>query len=95
MTISNQKESNMSNTDTRFIAYQFKLAAKRQKEQNRLKNMTKTAKVKKRNYGCHSELPTDTKWDDVFQDMRSGHRFYDDKQVKGRNSMLTKAICQL
>lgn len=85
----------MANTDTRFIAYQFKLAAKRQKEQNRLKNMTKSVKVKKRNYGCHSELPTDTKWDDVFADMRAGHRFYDDKQFKGHNRTFEKAICQL
>ena len=85
----------MSNTDTRFIAYQFKLAAKRQKEQNRLKNLTKTVKVKKHSYGCHSELPTDTQWDDVFVDMLAGHRFYDDKQFKGHNGTFEKAICQL
>lgn len=85
----------MTKNDTRFIAYQFKLASKRQKEQNRLKKLVKNTKLEKRNYGCHSELPTDTKWDDVFLDMRAGHRFYDDKQFKGHNGTFEKAICQL
>lgn len=85
----------MSKSDSRFIAYQFKLAAKRQKEQNRLKKLVKKVKLKKRNYGCHSELTTDTKWDNVFIDMRDGHRFYEDKQFKGHNGTLEKAICQL
>ena len=85
----------MAKNDTRFIAHQFKLAAKRQKELNAQKKLVKKAKLKTHNYGCHSELPTDTKWDDVFIDMRSGHRFYDDKQIKGHNATFEKAICQL
>lgn len=85
----------MIKNDTRFIAHQFKLAAKRQKEQNRLKKLVKKAKLEKRNYGCHSELPTDTKWDDVFTGMRTGQRFYEDKQFKGHNGTFEKAICQL
>lgn len=86
----------MTKNDTRFIAYQFKLAAKRQKELNAQKKLVKNAKpAKKRNYGCHSELPTDTKWDDVFVDMHAGHRFYDDKQFKGHNGTFEYAICEL
>lgn len=85
----------MSKSDSRFIAYQFKLAAKRQKELLEQKKLVKKVKLKKRDYGCHSELPTDTKWDDVFIDMRDGHRFYDDKRLKGQNGTLEHVICQL
>jgi len=85
----------MTSKETRFIAHQCKLTVKHDRELRQLKNIVKSAKVKKKPYGCNSRLPTDTDWDSVYSDMYAGHRFYEDKQFKGHNGTFIKAICQL
>ena len=79
---------------TKEIAFDIKMAAKRQREEAHLAKLKRTAarKAKKPTCGTHSELPTDHNWEAINAD-RS--RFFDDKLVKGANRRIEYVICNL
>lgn len=76
------------------LAYDIKMAARRQREQAHLDKLKRAAlKAKKQaKFGGHSELPTDHDWEAIEAE-RS--RFFDDKRIKGANRCFEAAICNL
>lgn len=79
---------------TKEIAFDIKMAAKRQREEAHLAKLKRTAarKANKPTCGKHSALPTDHNWEAINAD-RS--RFFDDKLVKGANRRIEYIICNL
>ncbi|NUL20229.1 hypothetical protein HUN27_25725, partial [Agrobacterium tumefaciens] len=76
------------------LAYNIKMAAKRQREQAHLDKLKRAAlKAKKQTkFGGHSELPTDHDWESIEAERT---RFFDDKRIKGANRCFEAAICNL
>lgn len=79
---------------SRALAYDIKMAAKKQREQMHLDKLKRAAlKAKKQaKFGGHSELPTDHDWEAIEAERT---RFFDDKRVKGANRCFEAAICNL
>jgi hypothetical protein len=84
----------MGNKITKALAYDIKMAAKRQREQAHIAKLKRAAlnAKKKAKFGGHSELPTDHDWEAIEAE-RS--RFFDDKCIKGANRSIEYAICNL
>jgi hypothetical protein len=84
----------MGNKITKALAYDIKMAAKRQREQAHVAKLKRAAlnAKKKAKFGGHSELPTDHDWEAIEAE-RS--RFFDDKRIKGANRSIEYAICNL
>lgn len=84
----------MRNKITKALAYDIKMAAKRQREQAHLDKLKRAAlKAKKQaKFGGHSELPTDHDWEAIEAERT---RFFDDKRIKGANRCFEAAICNL
>ncbi len=84
----------MGNKISKTLAYDIKMAARRQREQahmDKLKRAALNAK-KKAKFGGHSELPTDHDWEAIEAERT---RFFDDKRIKGANRSIEYAICNL
>lgn len=80
---------------TKAIAFDIKMAAKRQREEAHLAKLKRTAarKAKKPMCGKNSALPTDHDWEAINADR--DNRFFDDKLVKGANRRIEYSICNL
>ncbi len=79
---------------TRFIAFTIKAANKRMKEEAKLKKIQREVAQRKRKFGCCSDLPTDTNWDAVYEEMAI-NRFYEDKRCKGCNNRMQHPMLHL
>lgn len=84
----------MGNKISKALAYDIKMAAKKQREQAHMDKLKRAAlKAKKKaKFGGHSELPTDHDWEAIEADRT---RFFDDKRIKGANRSIEYAICNL
>ena len=69
----------------KFEAYMLKTAVKQAQKALQLRNKMSKKIKRVRNYGCHSELVTDTDWEATMQ-MRS--RFSEDMHDRGHNTAI-------